>query len=341
MTNHFHLVLRLAEAGLSDGMRELNTGFARVSNAQLRTHQPLLRRTVLERPPRDASSICSRASATRCGTPPAPASARSRATATGRASGLPQGSHWASRAARAPRAAAGSSGRARPRLSGPFAGFVLEGTRELAASRGTAVPASSRQRVLGARAALGRRQAAALRRDRAALDAVRRGDLDRRPSVSAAGSDLVDLRRAHARPELGRARAAPASATRMWLGWSSRVRLPDRKTDESLSKVSSPSGAGYDRRRDPSRAALLGVALGRPVAGRQTAPASPSSSPAQRRRRARSPRPKAWRMFRTSRRSRQTNDCAQRVVVGQPSSPSPRPSDRQAASAASRPDSTA
>jgi hypothetical protein len=31
---------------------------------------------------------------------------------------------------------------------------------------------------------------------------------------------------------------------RMWLGWSSRVRLPERKTEESLSKVSLPSGAG-------------------------------------------------------------------------------------------------
>ncbi len=34
MTNHFHLVFRLAEGGLSDGMRELNTFFARASNAR-------------------------------------------------------------------------------------------------------------------------------------------------------------------------------------------------------------------------------------------------------------------------------------------------------------------
>jgi len=34
MTNHFHLVLRLAEGGLSEGMHELNTGFARASNAR-------------------------------------------------------------------------------------------------------------------------------------------------------------------------------------------------------------------------------------------------------------------------------------------------------------------
>src|SRR5579884_1116850 len=31
---------------------------------------------------------------------------------------------------------------------------------------------------------------------------------------------------------------------RRWFGWSSRVLLPERKTDESLSKVSLPSGAG-------------------------------------------------------------------------------------------------
>src|SRR5262249_17821315 len=33
---------------------------------------------------------------------------------------------------------------------------------------------------------------------------------------------------------------------RMWFGWSSRVLFPERKTDESLSKVSLPSAAGYD-----------------------------------------------------------------------------------------------
>ena len=33
----------------------------------------------------------------------------------------------------------------------------------------------------------------------------------------------------------------------MWLGWSSRVLFPDAKTDESLSNVSFPSGAGYSR----------------------------------------------------------------------------------------------
>ena len=34
MTNHFHLVLRVGEAGLSKGMCELNGGFARASNAR-------------------------------------------------------------------------------------------------------------------------------------------------------------------------------------------------------------------------------------------------------------------------------------------------------------------
>ena len=32
----------------------------------------------------------------------------------------------------------------------------------------------------------------------------------------------------------------------MWFGWSSRVRLPDANTLDSLSNVSCPSGAGYD-----------------------------------------------------------------------------------------------
>ena len=49
----------------------------------------------------------------------------------------------------------------------------------------------------------------------------------------------------------GTAVSRPASSRgtrcwiRMWLGWSSRVRFPDAKTDESLSKVSVPSGRGY------------------------------------------------------------------------------------------------
>ncbi len=34
MPNHFHLVLQIGAAGLSDGMRELNTGFAVASNAR-------------------------------------------------------------------------------------------------------------------------------------------------------------------------------------------------------------------------------------------------------------------------------------------------------------------
>jgi len=34
MTNHFHLVLKIGEAGLSNGMRQLNTGFALASNAR-------------------------------------------------------------------------------------------------------------------------------------------------------------------------------------------------------------------------------------------------------------------------------------------------------------------
>jgi REP-associated tyrosine transposase len=70
MSNHFHVVLRLGDGGLSDGMRELNTGFAVASNlhfgrinhcfgarfwdAQLETEQHLLAsiRYALWNPPR-------------------------------------------------------------------------------------------------------------------------------------------------------------------------------------------------------------------------------------------------------------------------------------------------
>ena len=34
MTNHYHLVIQLRDGGLSDGMRELNGGFARLTNAR-------------------------------------------------------------------------------------------------------------------------------------------------------------------------------------------------------------------------------------------------------------------------------------------------------------------
>lgn len=34
MTNHYHLVVQLREGGLSDGMRELNGGFSRFTNAR-------------------------------------------------------------------------------------------------------------------------------------------------------------------------------------------------------------------------------------------------------------------------------------------------------------------
>ena len=66
-------------------------------------------------------------------------------------------------------------------------------------------------------------------------------------------------------------RAPPARfvATRMWFGWSSRVRLPERNTDESLSNVSVPSGAGYDAARSVDEDLLLGVALRRAVARRE------------------------------------------------------------------------
>ena len=57
------------------------------------------------------------------------------------------------------------------------------------------------------------------------------------------GAHLVDLRGAHVHPRVGEV-ARDVRWIRMWFGWSSRVRLPERKTDESLSNVSLPSGAG-------------------------------------------------------------------------------------------------
>ncbi len=57
-------------------------------------------------------------------------------------------------------------------------------------------------------------------------------------------ADLIHLRGAHVRPELARPPRGTRRSIRMWFGWSSRVLLPEAKTDESLSKVSLPSGAG-------------------------------------------------------------------------------------------------
>ena len=61
--------------------------------------------------------------------------------------------------------------------------------------------------------------------------------------VAVGGARLVDLRGAHVHPRSARS-FGTVRWIRMWFGWSSRVRLPERKTDESLSNVSFPSGAG-------------------------------------------------------------------------------------------------
>ena len=99
----------------------------------------------------------------------------------------------------------------------------------------------------------------------------------------------------------------------MWLGWSSRVRLPERKTDDSLSNVSEPSGAGYDDAPSPAKISCeasdsVGLSPGGtrpPVTVARPASAEPRQKPA----------PNAWRMFRTARRSRHTNDERSAVVV--------------------------
>ena len=93
-------------------------------------------------------------------------------------------------------------------------------------------------------------------------------------------------------------------STRMWLGWSSRVLFPEAKTDESLSKVSLPSGAGYeDARSVLIRSCAASGSSTKSRAGNRPSEAviAPESAlPTQ------NPRPKAGRMLRTRRRSFQT-----------------------------------
>ena len=56
MTNHFHLVLQIGDAGLSDGMRELNTRLRAGFERAVRPDQPLPRRAVLEHAARDRAA---------------------------------------------------------------------------------------------------------------------------------------------------------------------------------------------------------------------------------------------------------------------------------------------
>ena len=147
---------------------------------------------------------------------------------------------------------------------------------------------------------LGRGEAPALGGDGAALHAVRRLELDRRrarrrPPVA----DRVDLRGAHVRPQLGDVGAARVAAPAMWLGWSSRVLLPAANTDESLSKVSLPSGSGNSSPRSVRRSGCVVVGLGAAPCRRRCAPSRASSTPASAPP-TKNPRPNTWRMSRTS-----------------------------------------
>ena len=110
---------------------------------------------------------------------------------------------------------------------------------------------------------------AALGGDRAALHAVRR----REPTAT-----MPSPPRCRSRTPAPGTCCAHSSATRaapaldaMWFGWSSRVLLPDANTDESLSKVSLPSGTG-SAPRDRCSAAALGVGLGRQPPDRRACP---------------------------------------------------------------------
>src|SRR6266536_1801656 len=90
-------------------------------------------------------------------------------------------------------------------------------------------------------------------------------------------------------------------STRMWFGWSSRVLFPDAKTDESLSKISLPSGAGYRAARPVRRSGCSASGSARifPRSRRpfETVIALASAPPTK------NPRPNTCRMSRTSWRS--------------------------------------
>ena len=64
-----------------------------------------------------------------------------------------------------------------------------------------------------------------------------------RPALELVVGDLVDLRRAEVTQVLASSRGTWVW-TRTWFGASSRVALPERKTESSLLKVSSLSGFG-------------------------------------------------------------------------------------------------
>ena len=129
----------------------------------------------------------------------------------------------------------------------------------------------------------------------------------------------------------------------MWFGWSSRVLFPDAKTDDSLSNVSFPSGAGYDVAA-PARISSWSAsgsirAFPGGKAPREAVIAPANALPSQ------NPRPNACRMFRTRRKSSHTQ-LSRNASSYPPSAPrrhgdSPRCKAENAVSAASRPDSTA
>ena len=93
----------------------------------------------------------------------------------------------------------------------------------------------------------------------------------------------------------------------MWFGWSSRVLFPDANTDESLSNVSFPSGAGYDFARSVRRSSCSESRSVRVFPGgnlpREAVIAPANAPPSQ------NPRPNAWRMLRTCCRSFQMKLC--------------------------------
>ena len=177
MSNHYHLVLQISDKGLSDGMQRAQPSVCPHLEHALRPDQSSafgerFWSKLLESEEHLFASL------------------RYTLWNPARAGigNSPEDSSWTSfrgdeRARRrAPGAGAWTivlfiSARSRTEAARPLREFVLAGRERCVAARGKTAWESSGEGVLGARAALGRRQAAALGCDRAALDAVRRRDV--------------------------------------------------------------------------------------------------------------------------------------------------------------------
>src|SRR4051794_23897978 len=200
MDNHYHLVLSIGELGLADGMCELNTAYARNYNARHGRINHLFGKRYWNRYLRTHATVVNAS----CRTRAAPAGHCRSRHMSGRATGRRSASRTPACASTGTRCCSSSdrrrSGRSRStaRTARPLPSGAMSGGSRREQQRAS----ESRKCVFGAAAAFRRRQAAAFRGDRAALDAVRRGELDLDRSLAVLLADLVDLRGAEVHPHL-------------------------------------------------------------------------------------------------------------------------------------------